>query len=164
MWIISCECELCELFQHSTWMRITWQFRGWAQLNWERNESVHEVITFTLFTEKICLFEQHVRDQHNTKPNLLLRPVVHQTSTLSLLGHLNFTLRIIPQGRAFISYLPSITSSVPSLLTSISLDSSSLAEIRPWLNLLTNWKWITFFYDNQPTHPQDIHPYINAAS
>ena len=44
--------------------------RGWAQLNWERNESVHEVIPFTSFTEKIHSFEWHVRDRHNT--NLFL--------------------------------------------------------------------------------------------
>ena len=33
--------------------------RGWAQLNWERNKSVHGVIPFSSFTQKICLFEQH---------------------------------------------------------------------------------------------------------
>ena len=40
--------------------------RGWAQLNWERNESVHEVIPFTSLTEMIRSFERHVRDWHNT--------------------------------------------------------------------------------------------------
>ena len=34
--------------------------------NWERNDSVLEVIMFTSFTQKICLFERHVRDRHNT--------------------------------------------------------------------------------------------------
>ena len=43
-----------------------WHDRGWAQLNWERNESVHEVIPFTSFTEKIRSFKQHVHDRHNT--------------------------------------------------------------------------------------------------
>ena len=40
--------------------------RGWAQLNWERNKSVHEVIPFSSFTQKMHPFEQHVRDRHNT--------------------------------------------------------------------------------------------------
>ena len=40
--------------------------RSWAQLNWERNKSVHEVIPFSSFTQKICLFKWHVRDWHNT--------------------------------------------------------------------------------------------------
>ena len=40
---------------------------GWAQLNWERNESVHEVILFSSFTQKMCSFEWHFRDRHNTK-------------------------------------------------------------------------------------------------
>ena len=35
-------------------------------MNWERNESVHEVILFTSFTEKICPFERQVQDWHNT--------------------------------------------------------------------------------------------------
>ena len=39
---------------------------GGAQLNRERNESVHEVIPFSSFTQKILLFERHVRDRHNT--------------------------------------------------------------------------------------------------
>ena len=37
---------------------------SWAQLNWERTESVHEVKT--PFTEKICSFERVVPDRHNT--------------------------------------------------------------------------------------------------
>ena len=43
-----------------------WHACSWAQLKWERNESVHEVIPFTLFTQKICSFEGHVCDRHNT--------------------------------------------------------------------------------------------------
>ena len=39
---------------------------GWAQLNWERNESVHEVIPFSPFTQNICSFKRHVHDRHNT--------------------------------------------------------------------------------------------------
>ena len=43
-----------------------WHARCWAQMNWERNKSVHEMIPLSLFTQKICLFEQHIHDQHDT--------------------------------------------------------------------------------------------------
>ena len=46
--------------------------RSWAQLNRERNESVHEVIPFTSFTPKMCSFEWHVRDRHNTTISQML--------------------------------------------------------------------------------------------
>ena len=63
--------------------------------------------------------------------NFLCAPCCTKCQLLSLVCHLSFALRIIPQGRAFIAHLLSIASSVPSLLTSVSLDSSSHAEIHP---------------------------------
>ena len=36
-----------------------------AQMNWEKNESVHEVIPFSSFTQKIPSFERHICDRHN---------------------------------------------------------------------------------------------------
>ncbi len=95
--------------------------------------------------------------------NFLLAPTCSKRQLLSLLGHLNFALRIIPQGRAFISHLLSIASSVPSLLTSISLDTSSRAELRFWLYLLTNWNRISFFYEDELTHCHDIGLFTDAA-
>ncbi|XP_049453891.1 uncharacterized protein LOC125901914 [Epinephelus fuscoguttatus] len=95
--------------------------------------------------------------------NFLLAPRCTKRQMLSLLGHLNYATRIIPQGRAFISHLLSIASSVPSLLAFISLDGSSRAELRLWLHLLANWNGITFFYYDHLTHPQDIHLFTDAA-
>ncbi|XP_061585356.1 uncharacterized protein LOC133450379 [Cololabis saira] len=95
--------------------------------------------------------------------NFLLAPGCTKRQLLSLLGHLNFAMRIIPQGRAFISHLLSIASAVPSLLSPISLDNSSRAELRLWLNLLATWNGITFFYDDQLAHPHDINLYTDAA-
>ncbi|XP_029912530.1 uncharacterized protein LOC115362654 [Myripristis murdjan] len=95
--------------------------------------------------------------------NFLLAPHCTKRQLLSLLGHLNFAIRIIPQGKAFISHLLSIATSVPSLLDFISLDSSCRAELRLWLNLLSNWNGITFFYDDHMTHSHDINLFTDAA-
>ncbi|XP_053178134.1 uncharacterized protein LOC128361632 [Scomber japonicus] len=95
--------------------------------------------------------------------NFLMAPSCTKRQLLSLLGHLNFALRIIPQGRAFISHLLSIASSVPSLLSSVSLNPSCLAELRLWLHLLSNWNGISFFYDDQLTNSLDIQLFTDAA-
>ncbi|XP_053170466.1 uncharacterized protein LOC128354229 [Scomber japonicus] len=95
--------------------------------------------------------------------NFLMAPSCTKQQLLSLLGHLNFALRIIPQGRAFISHLLSIASSVPSLLSSVSLNPSCLAELRLWLHLLSNWNGISFFYDDQLTNSLDIQLFTDAA-
>ncbi len=95
--------------------------------------------------------------------NFLHAPSCTKQQLLSLLGHLNFAMRIIPQGRAFISHLLSITSSVPSLLSAISLSHSCLAELRLWLHLLETWNGISFFYDDHLTHALDIQLYTDAA-
>lgn len=68
--------------------------------------------------------------------NFLLVSCHTEWQRLSFIDNLNFTLCVIPQGQAFISYLLSIASSVLSLLTSISLDSSNHAELRLWLTFL----------------------------
>lgn len=44
---------------------------SWVQLNWGRNESVHEVIQYSLFTQKVCSFEQ-IGCGHSTALLLIL--------------------------------------------------------------------------------------------
>ncbi|XP_078017752.1 uncharacterized protein LOC144458670 [Epinephelus lanceolatus] len=95
--------------------------------------------------------------------NFLQAPSCTKRQLLSLLGHLNFALRIIPQGRAFISHLLSIAYSVPSLLSTISLNHSCRAELRLWLHLLTNWNGVSFFYEDHQTNSLDIQLYTDAA-
>ncbi|XP_014832849.1 PREDICTED: uncharacterized protein LOC106910693 [Poecilia mexicana] len=52
--------------------------------------------------------------------------VLSKRDLLSLLGHLNFAMRIIPQGRSFISRLLDLANSVPHLLDQVSLVRSLL--------------------------------------
>ncbi|XP_014832845.1 PREDICTED: uncharacterized protein LOC106910690 [Poecilia mexicana] len=52
--------------------------------------------------------------------------VLSKRVLLSLLGHLNFAMRIIPQGRSFISRLLDLANSVPHLLDQVSLVRSLL--------------------------------------
>ncbi|XP_042342077.1 uncharacterized protein LOC121942854 [Plectropomus leopardus] len=94
--------------------------------------------------------------------NFLLASSCTKHQLLSLLGHLNFALCIIPQGWAFITHLLSITSSVTWLLTSNSLDTSSRAGLHFWLYLLGNWNRISF-YDDHLTHPHDINLFNDTA-
>lgn len=49
---------------------------------------------------------------------------------LSLLGHLNFAIRIISQGYSFISQLLSLSTAIPSLQDYITLDHQCKIELR----------------------------------
>ncbi|XDV36891.1 hypothetical protein PO909_006605 [Leuciscus waleckii] len=71
---------------------------------------------------------------------------VSKRDMLSLLGHLNFAMSIIPQGRAFISRLLTLTHSVEKLSDQIHLDDGCLSDIQFWKRLLSEWNGISFFY------------------
>lgn len=70
---------------------------------------------------------------------------------------------MIPQGTSFISHLLSLAASNQSLLDTITLDISSRAELWLWQLLLANWNGITFFYDDQLSHSDDIQLYTDAG-
>ncbi|XP_038136401.1 uncharacterized protein LOC119780436 [Cyprinodon tularosa] len=74
--------------------------------------------------------------------------IISKRQLLSLLGHLNFAMRIIPQGRSFISRLLDLANSVPSLLDQVSLDEGCRSDLRFWARLLCNWNGKSFFYDD----------------
>ncbi len=65
---------------------------------------------------------------------------------LSLLGHLNFGMRIIPQGRSFIARLLDLSKSVKDLNDIVTLDEGCSSDLRFWSLLLINWNGISFFY------------------
>ncbi len=67
---------------------------------------------------------------------------------LSLLGHLNFAMRIILQGRSFISRLIDISKTVEKLRNSIKLDSGCKSELHFWSLLCEGWNGIIFFNNN----------------
>lgn len=54
--------------------------------------------------------------------SFLTTALISKHQLLSLLGHLNFAKRIILQGCSFISCFLDLASSVPNLLSSVSLD------------------------------------------
>lgn len=57
--------------------------------------------------------------------NITSAQQISKRELLFLLGHLNFTMRIVPQGRPFISHLLSLATSVPGLNDPITLNSAS---------------------------------------
>ncbi|XP_049331184.1 uncharacterized protein LOC125799168 [Astyanax mexicanus] len=93
----------------------------------------------------------------------LQQPRCTKQQLLSLLGHLNFAMRIIPQGRAFISHLLLLASSATSYFQFVTLDEACLAEIRFWLLLLSHWNGISFFFNDAVSNPVDIHLFTDAA-
>ncbi|XP_030292106.1 uncharacterized protein LOC115592964 [Sparus aurata] len=95
--------------------------------------------------------------------NFLLAHRCTKRQLLSLLGHLNFAIRIIPQGRSFISHLLSLSAAIPSLHDHITLDNPCKMELRMWRDFLSSWNGISFFYDDHVTQPQDIQLYTDAA-
>ncbi|XP_037647425.1 uncharacterized protein LOC119501251, partial [Sebastes umbrosus] len=82
---------------------------------------------------------------------------------LSLLGHLNFAMRVIPQGRFFISRLLDMAHSVPQLHDLISLDEGCRSGLQFWSLLLDHWNCVTFFYD-ELVHSSDALNYFTDAA
>lgn len=82
---------------------------------------------------------------------------------LSLLGHFNFAMRIIPQGRSFISRLLDMAHSVPKLSDLITLDSGCHSDLRFWLELLNNWNGMSFFYNDFSESSPSLDLFTDAA-
>ncbi|MGL4905857.1 MAG: reverse transcriptase domain-containing protein [Plesiomonas sp.] len=82
---------------------------------------------------------------------------------LSLLGHLNFAMRIIPQGRPFIAHLLSLASSAHALEEVISITQACRDELRLWITFLKQWNGLSFFYNNLVSSPVDIQLFTDAA-
>ncbi|RXN20392.1 poly [Labeo rohita] len=94
---------------------------------------------------------------------LLTSPSCSKRELLSLLGHLNFAMRIIPQGRPFISHLLSLASSVHALEDLISLSHACRNELRLWIMFLKQWNGLSLFYNNLVSSPIDIQLFTEAA-
>lgn len=82
---------------------------------------------------------------------------------LSLLGHLNFAMRIIPQGRSFVSRLLDLAKSVPNLNDEIILDEGCKSDICFWSALLDNWNGISFFYNDVVETSSSLKFFTDAA-
>ncbi|KAL2080909.1 hypothetical protein ACEWY4_022762 [Coilia grayii] len=82
---------------------------------------------------------------------------------LSLLGHLNFAMRVIPQGRPFISHLLTAAHSVSALDTPVLLDDQCLKDLELWRLFLNQWNGLSMFYDDHALSPEDLQLYTDAA-
>ncbi len=82
---------------------------------------------------------------------------------LSLLGHFNFAMRIIPQGRPFISHMLALASSAHALDDQIIINQASHNEISLWITFLKQWNGLTFFYSDLVLLPDDIQLFTDAA-
>ena len=58
--------------------------------------------------------------------------IISKKELLSLLGHLNFASRVIPQGRSFVSYLLSLATTVKALHHHVRLDKECRLDIAMW--------------------------------
>ncbi|XP_056429538.1 uncharacterized protein LOC130368988 isoform X1 [Hyla sarda] len=72
-------------------------------------------------------------------------PQITKVELQSVLGMLNFAMRIIPQGRTFISHLLVLLSAVPTQNTVIQLGQSAMSDLLMWDNFLRSWNGISFF-------------------
>ncbi|RXN38444.1 poly [Labeo rohita] len=92
---------------------------------------------------------------------LLTNTSCSKRELLSILGHLNFAMRIIPQGRPFISHLLSLASSAHALEDRISINDSCRSELSLWISFLKQWNGLSFFYSNLVSSPIDIQLYTD---
>ncbi|XP_058876991.1 uncharacterized protein LOC131731955 [Acipenser ruthenus] len=83
---------------------------------------------------------------------------------LSLLGHFNFAIRIIPQGRTFISRLLALSSAVKNMNSHVKISAEARKDIKMWINLLTNWNGLSLFYDEFISAPHDLALFTDASS
>ncbi|RXN37603.1 poly [Labeo rohita] len=95
--------------------------------------------------------------------NYLLADRCTKQQLLALLGHLNYAIRIIPQGKSFLSHLLSKVTTIPSLHDKVTLDEGCKMEMHLWQQFLSSWNGISFFYNDYVSQPEDIQLYTDAA-
>jgi hypothetical protein len=82
---------------------------------------------------------------------------------LSLLGHLNFAMRVVHPGRSFISYLISLSTTVQDLNHFVTLNSDCRLDLHMWHKFLSQWNGTSFFLDDAITNAADMHLYTDAT-
>ncbi|XP_051994017.1 uncharacterized protein LOC127651992 [Xyrauchen texanus] len=95
--------------------------------------------------------------------NYLLAVRCTKQQLLALLGHLNYAIRIIPQGKCFLSNLLTKAATIPSLHDKVTLDEACKMEMHLWQKFLSSWNGISFIYNDYITQPEDIQLYTDAA-
>lgn len=90
-------------------------------------------------------------------------PSITKRDLLSLLGHLNFAMRIIPQGRSFISRLLDLSKSVQNLSDVVVLNEGCRSDLQFWCKLLHSWNGISFFYNDRVEPSNELSLFTDAA-
>ncbi|XP_034562822.1 uncharacterized protein LOC117829305 [Notolabrus celidotus] len=88
---------------------------------------------------------------------------VTKRGLLSLLGHLNFAMRIIPHGRSFVSHLLTLANSVVDLSDLVVLDEGCRSDLRFWSVLCNEWNGISFFYNDFVESSDSLRFFTDAA-
>ncbi|XP_034437355.1 LOW QUALITY PROTEIN: uncharacterized protein LOC117759380 [Hippoglossus hippoglossus] len=89
--------------------------------------------------------------------------IITKRDLLSLLGHPNFAMRIIPHGHSFISRLIELAYSVQNLNDLVVLDEGCQADLRFWSLLCEEWNGISFFYNDFVESSDSIQFFTDAA-
>ena len=94
---------------------------------------------------------------------LLCKSICTKLEILQLLGHFNFASRVVLPGRAFVSYLIHLASSVKALWDRVVLDEQCRDDLKMWLKFLHSWNGVSLFYDTMLTHSNDMELYTDAS-
>ena len=89
---------------------------------------------------------------------------ISKKELLSLLGHLNFASRVIPQGRSFVSYLLSLATTVKALHHHVRLDKECRLDIAMLRRFLKYWNGVAMFLEKDVTKATDLIQYTDAAA
>ena len=95
--------------------------------------------------------------------SLMTKKTCTKQELLSLLGHLNFACRVIYPGRAFVSYLISLSTTVKSLHHHIKLSQECRLDLKMWSLFLSQWNGVSFFLDENETYAEDFEFYTDAT-
>lgn len=88
---------------------------------------------------------------------------VSKRELLSLLGHLTFAMRIIPQGRSFVSRLLDLSKTASALHDRVALDDGCRSDLRFWSSLCDSWNGISFFYNDFADSSVALRMFTDAA-
>ncbi len=89
--------------------------------------------------------------------------VLSKRDLLSLLGHLNFAMRIIPHGHSFVSRLLTLANSVKNLIDAVVLDDGCRSDLHFWSLLCNKWNGISFFYNDFVESSDALRFFTDAA-
>ena len=82
---------------------------------------------------------------------------------LSLLGHMNFASRVVRPGRAFVSHLITLSTTVSELHHHITLNASVRSDLNMWSLFLQRWNGASFFLDEEISPASKLQIYTDAT-